>query len=161
MYKFQQEVKEGISAKQLKNSSFLWVWNPSEISPHLGISINGLYYSLKADDIQKNVQVELLLELIERKRRSVLFIEFNNQLDVNQVARTFDGYSSCEANNCSCSAPLFELVKSNKTHGVLFDLLEELDVINCYSKGLALPFEGIPYYSYADVERNLRNILIV
>jgi hypothetical protein len=160
MYKIQQEIIEGISKSNLSKGSFLWVWNPSEISPHIGVSIDGKYFSLLANSVQKNVPITTLLELIDRKNKTVLFFDFENKISVQKVEAVFSNYTSCEENKCSCSAPLFQIFDNSIQQGLLFDLLDIINLNSCYSIGLTDSFKGIPKYTYEDVQNNLQKLVL-
>ena len=69
-----------------KRASFIWVFNWHEI-PHLGLSINGLYFSISISGIQQNVDIAKIWRLCEIKSITLFLIELvDYELDpVNAV----------------------------------------------------------------------------
>ena len=124
MYKFDQEIAVLDSMDQLISGLHLWIWNPTIKSPHLGISLDGGYFSLQHQSKQENLSVDILLNAAKRKKNSVLVIELAASLHTVRIKEEFAKYTSCDIDQCSCSKPLFDVFNIHKSDGILFDLLE-------------------------------------
>ncbi len=157
MYKFDKELASFDSIDQLNAGFHLWIWNPNIKSPHLGISLDGKYYSLQYQDKQENLNVDILFNVAKRKKNSALVIELAINLNKSRINEVFSIYTSCEIDQCSCSKPLFDVFDIQKPDGILFDILESQNdsVISLKGIQLAPDFKGIPMYTYTDVLMNL------
>ena len=160
MYKFDKEIDVLDSMDQLISGLHLWIWNPSTKSPHLGISLDGHYYSLQHQSKQENLSVNILLNAAKRKKNSVLVIELVASLNKSRIKEVFAKYTSCDKDQFSCSKPLFDVFDIQKSDGILFDILESQknSIISLKGIHLGADFRGIPMYTYADVLMNL-NVL--
>ena len=57
--------------------AYLWVWHADKIPPHLGLSTQSRYYSLKSNGKDQNVCFEKVIQLIDRKKIKTLAIELD------------------------------------------------------------------------------------
>ena len=162
MYKFERKIDEVRSFDELNHGFVLWVWNPSQKSPHLGISLDGKYFSLKRTGKQEEVDIQVLSAHIKRKKNSVLFVELTSTLTLSYIKETFAKFTSCDADYCSCSKPIFELLDIRKENGILFDILniQKDSIISLKGIGLDDCFEGVPDYTYDDVLINLNTVTV-
>lgn len=157
MYKFDKKIVPIDSSEQIYTGLYLWIWNPNVKSPHLGISLNGKYFSLQHQGKQENLNVEILLNVAKRQKNSALLIEIASNLNKTNIEQVFAKYTCCEVDQCSCSKPLFDLFDIQLPDGILFDLLENQkhSILALFGIQLESNFEGIPKYTYSDVLFNL------
>lgn len=164
MYKVPQPILPAYSSSLNEEGLFLWIWNPEYKSPHIGVSINGEYFSLKKEAKQEEVDVVKILSMISRKEKPILFVELKPIVSKLQIQEAFKDYSSCEVDECSCSLPILNLFGVDKENAILFDLLNKLNensIIKAYFQmHLVDKFDTIPSYSYADVHNNLQKMTV-
>ncbi len=164
MYKFNQEIAILNSTDILKSGFYLWIWNPNQKSPHLGISLNGEYFSLQVYGKQENIATNTLVELVQRKKNKVLFIQIRTAKKREQIEEVFNDFESCTVNQCSCAKPLLKIFGIDNPNGLLFDILDKIEqensVQSVYALNLPSEFTGIPPYTFADVQSNLERLVL-
>ena len=70
-------------------SNLLWVLHADKIPPHIGVSVNGLFYSLKANGKDEGVAIEGLLDIVNRRKISTLCFELNSTFDESTLSEEF------------------------------------------------------------------------
>ncbi len=163
MYKFSANIAPILDKSILDLGLYLWIWKPEEKSPHLGISLDGLYFSLKIANKQENIKVETILDFIERKKKSIIFVKLETFVELELIQGVFEKFNNCQTDACSCSAPLFDILVPGVKRALLFNLLDELGrgtkIQSIYEINLAEEFHGIPFYTKEDVQMNLLNLV--
>lgn len=159
MYKFHQNIQFDSNIQEVNKGLFLWIWKADEICPHLGISSEGNYFSLKISGKEERVNATNLLERAHKKAKKLLLLKLTDEISVEAITLVFQKYQSCQENACFCSAPILEVFGINKENGILFDLLnclEERNAVNTvFAWNLSASFQGIPFYSATDVNNHL------
>jgi hypothetical protein len=164
MFDFNQFNIDPISDSHfLKKGNFIWLIHANKTPPHIGISNHGRYYSLKMDGKDHDSDVDVVFELLKKKKIVTLWVEINSELDATQVDSTFSNYTSCAENNCSCLSPIQKIYSHSKSKAVIFDLLEELNEKNDIKQifGLNIPpdFKGLEPYEYSAVVNRLNRLV--
>ena len=72
-----------------KNCSGIVILNVNKKPPHLGFFCSRKYFSLTANEVQLDQDLDVLLELIDRKKIPSLFVSLNQQVELNEVSRIF------------------------------------------------------------------------
>jgi len=147
-----------IDAKpDLSASAFLWIWKPLEIAPHVGLSISGEYFSLKATGKELHMDTTKLLLLVNKKSTPLVLIEIRTEINKKDVLRIFDSFECASQLNSSCLQPISQLLDSPS--GKLAELLFQLERRECLGKTYALNIEestiGILYYDVTAIEKKL------
>lgn len=132
-----------------KKGCFIWVFNWHEI-PHLGLSINGLYFSITISGAQKNVDVENLWRLCEMKSTPLFLIELvENNLDIIDAQSHF---SNPIKNGETCLNPINNLLLQNdenvQTLSQLINKLEENNQISAYHSNGIMAQNALSLLSY-------------
>jgi hypothetical protein len=145
----------------LNSGVYIWVLNWLDIPPHLGVSINGKYFSSTIRGPQLDLSVESVWRLCEQKNKPVFFIKLANHLTIGEsevISRMYQ--SSIGEETC-----LFPIKKSlgieNENIQTLLDLLAELDTLNLidgYFKPsfCHMDWVGIRNYSLEDVVQYIK-----
>jgi|TARA_R110000737_G_scaffold182215_1_gene205547 hypothetical protein len=162
MYKFNFKDRVEInSTKDLSEGLFIWIWQAHKLPPHLGISQNGKYYSLLYDRKQVALSIESQMEIIRRKKLSMIWQEITSES--KDLSDIFTNYTSCASDNSSCIQPILDGLEIKKKGGVLFDLLSDLSNHDTLGKALCLnlpyDFKGIKKYNRREVEMYLFKLL--
>ena len=148
------------SANYLQNGLFLWVWHPENTPPHIGISTEGKYFSLQLEKLQFGLNVQRLIELVDRKKTSLFWLEIFE--DSMTIEKYFKDYQSCVMNNCSCLQPILDIFEIQKNGAILFDLIDHLESKNSLGKLMHkyLPenFTALKRYTRQDVENHLLSL---
>lgn len=147
-----------------KRASFIWVFNWHEI-PHLGLSINGLYFSISISGIQQNVDIANIWRLCEIKSIPLFLIELvDYELDPNTAASHF---SNPIQTGETCLNPIKNLLLNQdenvQTLSHLIKKLEENEhVLAYYANGLISKDKlTLLNYNKTDVLEMITNKMLV
>lgn len=140
------------------DSAQLWIWNPTNIPPHMGLSINGRYFSLKANGLDFNANLQDIIEVISRKKLPVLAVELDVSFTLEQCKIEFDKYDKTVAHEITCLNPI-KSVLDFPSPRKLSELLIELDANGSLGKKTAWNINEssleLPEYSVDDIHAHL------
>ena len=141
--------------------TYIWVWHADKIPPHIGISTNGKYFSLKSNGKDEGVDIFKVAELVERKKIKTLLFELNDQLKVEEIASVFESFATTSTDEITCLKPLKSILNAPEAR-MLKDLLAELTAIGRISKVIGFnideTFKGIQDYKVEDIHNRLRKL---
>ena len=144
-----------------RKSLFLWVWHADKIPPHIGISYNDCYYSLKANGKDEDLSISLIESIIERKKIKTLCFEIDGTFDYSDIKSIYSEYRTTVPEEITCLAPIKEVLK-NKSANQLVELLEELydshSIRNVFGFNIDEDFKGIKNYSVSDIHARLQKL---
>lgn len=143
----------------LESGLYLWVIHADKVPPHIGISTNGLFFSLKANGKDEQLDVLKILHILKRKKVATLFYAIEPaslKVNVSEVFRPFD----CTVHGeITCLSPLKRIFDASDVK-LLKDLLDVLFHRGMIKRtvGWQLPasFHGIPDYSVEDIHQRLQ-----
>lgn len=139
-------------------SRYLWVWNPTKIPPHMGLSVGGRYFSLKANSVDLNSNLDDLIEIITRKKLPVLAIELNTKFTLEECKNVFSSYERTIAHEVTCLNPI-KTALDIQAPRKLSELLDELDIKGVLGKKTAWNIQQnsieLPEYSTEDIHAYL------
>lgn len=140
------------------NKRYLWIWNPSNVPPHMGLSVEGRYFSLKATGVDINVDLEGIIEIILRKGIPVLVIDLGLEFTLTECVETFGKYSHTIPNEVTCLNPIKAVLKQSEPMK-LAELLVNLQSINVLGKKIGLNIDEtsiqLTDYSLEDIHVHL------
>lgn len=140
------------------NSRYLWIWNPSNIPPHMGLSVDGRYFSLKASGLDLNTDLEGILEIISRKGIPAVAVELKMKFALEDCMKTFSAFTHTIAHEVTCLNPIKSVLKQHEVMK-LAELLTELDANNALGKKIAWNIEdariNLAEYSTEDIHAHL------
>lgn len=108
------------------DASYLWVWNPTGVPPHMGLSTRGSYFSLKASGLDFDSDLQDIIGIIVRKKLAVIAIRLKQDLDIEECKSVFEKYERTIAHEITCLNPI-KTVLDYQAPRKLSELLEELD----------------------------------
>ena len=143
------------NAKQLKgslNGTLLWVFNADRIPPHLGLSSEGYYYSLKVNGKDESVPVSRIIDLVEKKGIKTLIFELSD-VQSFQIRESFSEYDKAKAGEVTCLDPIKKIlnVEALTIHDLLFRLYADGMVSRVIGVNINSAFKGIPFYELEDI----------
>jgi hypothetical protein len=149
--------------EQLNEGSFIWVINWLDVPPHLGISVNGKYYSATVRGPQLDLSVESIWRLCEQKSKHVFFIKIN--AFSAQSSEELSGYFNAAClNENTCLQPIKELIGVTDFQvTTLFQLIEHLEskqAIESYCKPsfCCMDWVGLRAYEVEDVHEHIATL---
>jgi len=161
MYSFKFEnIGRLIDDKQLYQGCFLCIWHAHKIPPHIGILINGFYYSLKVNGKDFAIPVTEIVKLINRKEICTVFVKVKFVITKEEVEYIFSNYISANASQNTCLSPISEVFMLNEKVNVLADLLNSFKkqglIGEIFGLNLVRDFRGIPFYGKEEIEARLK-----
>lgn len=142
----------------LKKGTYLWIFHADKIPPHIGISTENSFFSIKSRGRDFGIAVEYVFALIDRKNVSSLFVKLND-VDLKTVESVFENYSSIPEGS-SCLEPINKIIDPNNNFSSVGELLNSLTEKNELLKvfGIHLPedYEGIPAYGKREIEERIK-----
>lgn len=146
----------------LNNGLFLCVLHADKIPPHIGISINGLYYSLKAKGKDIALPVNEVFKVVERKKIATLFIDVKADISKMEIETVFSEFDKAIAYQTSCLSPLKQLFQLGSNVQKLSDFLLEIDQKKMIGSvnGLFIPsgYTQIPDYDVKEIHDRLEKL---
>lgn len=140
------------------NSRYLWIWNPTNIPPHMGLSVDGAYFSLKANGVDLNSGLKDIIEIVSRKKIPVLAIELAAEFSLEDCQSVFSKHEKTIANQVTCLNPIKRVLKL-ESPSKLAELLAELDERETLGRTTAWnikeTFVELSEYSTEDIHSHL------
>lgn len=149
---------ESFSLNEVSLGTVIWVLHADKIPPHIGLSVNGLFYSLKANGKDVAVPIANLLDIIERRGIALLCFRLSDQLTMNDVDLVYSGFDKTIPNEVTCLNPIKSLLQHDESTK-LIELLASLEIDQRIERvfGLNIPsdFDGIKDYLVSDIHARL------
>ncbi len=140
------------------NARYLWIWNPADIPPHMGLSVDSRYFSLKANGVDLNSNLNDIIEIISRKKIPVLAIELDTKFTSKECEGVFSNYERTIPHEVTCLNPI-KAALNIQSPRKLSELLDELDfkgiLGNKIAWNIAQTSIELPEYSTEDIHAYL------
>ncbi len=152
---------ESIDIEKLRKGIFLWAFHVDKIPPHVGISIDGFYFSMKVSDCDFKLEVETVYQAIQRKKIPSFVVPFKNVGTLGELQDIFREYGSKIREGESCMTPVLQFL-GEKEELLLEELLtklfqlEKMDVV--FGLNLSIDYQRIPYYTFDQVQIHIQNL---
>ena len=143
------------------SSVLLWVLHADKIPPHIGISENKRYFSLKANGRDYDMPVDNTLGLIGKKKIPTLCFELKGRAVSESLFSIFDRYSRTFPNAITCLDPIKEFLSisnAEKLSELLEVLYENHEVLKVVGFHLPVGFRGISKYSTEAIHARLKEL---
>ena len=140
------------------NSRYLWIWNPTDIPPHMGLSIDGRYFSLKANGVDLNSNLNDLIEIILRKKIPVLALELAAEFTLEDCKGIFSTFERTIAHEVTCLNPIKSVLNTHSPRK-LAELLDEIQSKGIIRRKIVWNINQtsieLPEYSMEDIHAHL------
>lgn len=140
----------------LSTEVVLWVIQADRIPPHMGLSVFGKYYCLKATGPDCGSSADMLLLKLQKKRvTTLLFSILHNE---ERSIDVFGHYQAAIHGLATCLHPIrdyLSIPKAQTVHELLAELAHKNMLHSYYGIRIEDHFKGIPFYTKADVESHL------
>ena len=137
---------------------YLWIWNPAGIPPHMGLSVDSRYFSLKANGLDFNSNLTDLLELISRKKLPVLAVELKLPLTNVDCELAFSKFEKTIPHKITCLNPIkntLSFPEVNKLSELLSSLEDEELIGKITSWNIEEDSIELAEYSTEDIHKHL------
>lgn len=107
----------------------LWMFHVNKIPPHVGISQNDLFFSLKSNGRDK-IPVNNLTQIVKNKKIKCIVLNIRYTSDLQNLRDVFSRYDRAISSKTSCLSPIKEVLNIPDKVQKLSDLLCFLDNLN-------------------------------
>ena len=139
----------------------LWVFHVDKIPPHVGVSQEGVFFSLKSNGRDK-LPVNNVVQTIEKKNIKCIVLNVNYRYDLGRIRQVYNEYERAISVQISCLVPIKDLLNIPDNVCKLSDLLNFLNdnkLLNGYHSFNVTNDElGILKYELADIEKRLNRL---
>lgn len=140
---------------------YLWIWNPTDIPPHMGISIDSSYFSLKSSGVDLGLDVAEMIQRIERTEIQVIALEIDQAFTRVECESIFSNYTRTVPMETTCLAPIKVVLKEDAPLK-LSELLDILDSANRIRRATGWNISTtnieLPEYSVKDIHKYLTSL---
>lgn len=163
MYSFEFDTLQPLqSDQQLNQGCFLCIWYANKIPPHIGIIIQGRYYSLKVKGKDSDIPVSEIVKLIQKKKITTVIAEVKTTIDIHRISTVFSTYSKAEASKVTCLTPITEVFGVKEHVNMLSELLNyfqsKQQIGQLFGLNLESDFKGILTYGKEEIESRLKQL---
>ena len=155
--------------KYLVNNTFsdldsltIWVLHADKTPPHIGISVEDAFFSLKINGKDEALEVQSLVHIIHKKQIPTLAITLNMPMPLDQVKSIFQNFGTKIGTNETCLSPIVKLLTPQLNNLILIELLTELDeneqIKSIYGYNLPKGYTGIPTYSREIIQQRIHAV---
>ena len=142
--------------------TLLWILHADKVPPHIGISVDGLFFSLKVRGKDEFLPTDKLVNLLRSKKIASVLVELRMRLTLEELTEKYNHFDCARDLKSSCLVPVNQLINSNSKISRLKELLDILQVkkqINrVFGLNLAETYKGIPYYTTEQIELRLKKL---
>jgi hypothetical protein len=141
------------------NSLTIWVLHADKTPPHIGISVEDSFFSLKINGKDEALELQSLVHIIHKKQIPTLAIILKTQITLDQVKFIFQNFGAKIGTNETCLSPITKLLTPELEDLIVMELLTELDETNQIKSvyGFHLPngYKGILNYSRETIQQRI------
>ena len=155
-YKFQS--KHQLNAVSDDSDQLIWVFHVDKTPPHIGISSQGVFFSLKSNG-QDEIPTSKVNQIVENKSIKLIKIKLRYRFSPSALKQVFANYTSATSAVCSCLIPIREALQITENVQKLASLLKYLEKHNkiegWYAENVSFDEAGIRPYEIRDIEKRL------
>jgi len=160
-----ENVKLGIekydSSNLNLNRLILWVWYADKIPPHVGVSFNFKYFSLKATGKDELIELDGVLNLLNKKKITTLGFELLMDSSLQKIENVYSNYSTTIPNDVTCLNPIKEILdvfEVTKLRELLSALNDKSQINKVIGFNVDESFKGIVNYNVNDIHSRLKKL---
>lgn len=158
MFRIYHSISSVFDKGDLNHGVYLWIIHCDKIPPHIGISCNGKYFSLKANGVDFDLNYDRVIHILNKKNISTLLFKINvESISLTDLIEVFSKYTTTEYNSVTCLNPINDLLgkKCSTVHELLTELSETNFISVCIGLNLKTGYKGIPIYTSKEIHERL------
>lgn len=140
----------------------MWVLHADKTPPHIGISMEESFYSLKINGKDEGLALPSLFQLLDKKQIPTLAITLQIPILHEQIKSTFLSFGSKICVNQTCISPIISLLTPQLNDIILIELLTELhkkdQIRSVYGFHLPHDYAGIPNYTRETIQKRIHAV---
>ena len=143
------------------NDVLIWIFHIDKIPPHIGISSQGVFFSLKSNG-KDNIAASYVNQISVNKDIKLLKVKLRFNINSSYIERIYEDYTCATSAECSCLSPIKKALnmpqKVMKLSGLLKVLKERDLIVGWHSLNLSDQQAGILYYDLFDINERLNKL---
>ena len=136
----------------------VWVLHADKKPPHIGLSVDGCFFSLKARGKDVDIPIKNVVSLMNLKKTPFICFCLKDYISKNDVSSSFQFFHNTIPYKVTCLEPIKKILKehnSTKLVELLFYLHQKERIENIYGLNLPKDFNGIKDYNLDDINKRL------
>lgn len=151
-----------ITEKDFEQGFFLWITHVDKIPPHIGISLNGNYFSIRVNG-KDDLESKIVLKSILQKKIPSIFFKLKESEELKKHFFQVKGtYESINTELQTCLTPLLEMFNLKNDNFLVHDFIDFLQrenlIIENFALNLPSNYQGIKMYSKNEVNAHLKSL---
>lgn len=143
------------------NDVLIWIFHIDKIPPHIGISSQGIFFSLKSNG-KDYIDTNYVNQISVNKGIKLLKVKLRFNISSSYIERIYEDYTFATSAECSCLSPIKKVLNMPKEVMKLSDLLKvlkERDLITGWqSINVSEQEAGIRAYDLFDINARLNKL---
>lgn len=160
-YEFRFENLSRLESISETNDLLIWIFHVDKIPPHIGISSQGIFFSLKSNG-KDFLETKYVNQITDKKDIKLIKVKLRFMLSSLSIAHVFEDYSSATSVECSCLSPIKKALNMPKVVMKLSDLLKELKqrdlIAGWHSTNVSNEEAGIRAYDLFEINARLNKL---
>lgn len=111
----------------IEEGVYIWVFHADKVPPHIGISQDQSFYSLKSSGVDLGLNTSKVLWLLRNKRIPSFLIHLKDSSIKNEIPKVFQSFNKTEAGKVTCLSPI-KVILDMLSPQKLSELLAEMDM---------------------------------
>lgn len=159
-YIFKKIINSPLSAAETKGT-ILWISHADKKPPHIGISVNGNYYSWKAKGLDFGVKTSVLQKSIDLLQLPSVQVLLSFSLSEERVKSIFEGVKDTHS-GINCYSPIKKILELNENLTYIYSMLDYLEEQGSFTEvyGQYLPenYTGLLNYTTKEIENRINTL---
>ena len=143
------------------NDVLIWIFHIDKIPPHIGISSQGVFFSLKSNG-KDSIETNYVNQISVNKGIKLLKVKLMFSISSGYIERIYEDYTCATSAECSCLSPIKKALNMPKEVTKLSDLLKvlkERDLIaGWHSLNVSVQQAGVLSYDLFDINERLNKL---
>jgi hypothetical protein len=139
----------------------IWIIHSDKIPPHVGISLNNKFYSLKATGKDFGLNTHSVFNSLKSKQIEFVIIETKLDLEIENLEEEYHLHNHAVPIELSCLIPILRVLNIDEPF-LLVDLIKKLEMNNLILKNIVINLKGefpeIGLYSATDVALEIEKL---
>jgi hypothetical protein len=162
MPQFQIKQIKSFQECEPKHGIYLWIINILNSPPHVGISFNENYFSLKMNGID-DFNIEKVLKIIKKKQIPCVLVKLSeNEAYFQRLLSVKNIFDRVKLGVTTCLTPIIQILLNNKLEILLPELLENLtnkqQIESFFGLNLPPNYSGLIAYEKVEVLKHLEKL---
>ena len=160
-YEFRFDHLPNLPSISEDNDVLIWIFHTDKIPPHIGVSSEGVFFSLKNNG-KDCLPTNFVNQICDNKDIKIIKVKLRFMLSMSDIEGVYKDYTCAISAECSCLSPIKKALSMPEKVMKLSDLLNELmkrDLIaGWHSKNVPDEEAGIRAYDVVEINARLKKL---